>query len=364
MEETEISLGKQITIFEDQELGRGTYGMVCKALYSDLPCAAKLLSPILFKFSDRAPESSTASRFNQDSKLLCAIHHPYIVQYFDVYIQYETKRSVLLMELMDESLASFLVRSPKTLPIHLQVEFCHNVIQALAYLHSNNIIHRDLTGNNVLISAGSRAKVTDHGMMKIVDSQLESSPRFKQMTTPDSIPYMPPEAFKHPPSYSNLLDIFSFGVLSLQIITREFPQPSASRVSEIERRESNFSSVEMDHVLLPIIKSCLKDRDILRPPAQHLCRKLNHLRDSRLCEDSRLKREQSLQEIDSIRKELKTFQTKNRELESQLENVRIENTQLCRLITKRSDNISSRLQQRGGEIQGIIISMNLSCNFI
>ena len=51
------------------------------------------------------------------------------------------------------------------------------VALALAYLHSNAIIHRDLSSNNVLlIGEGSRAKVTDFGMSKLMDMNPRMTP--------------------------------------------------------------------------------------------------------------------------------------------------------------------------------------------
>ena len=44
---------------------------------------------------------------------------------------------------------------------------CHDIALALVYLHSNGLIHRDLMGNNVLMIAGTRAKITDFGMSKL-----------------------------------------------------------------------------------------------------------------------------------------------------------------------------------------------------
>ena len=73
------------------------------------------------------------------------------------------------MELMDESLTRFLGRSTAPLPYHSQLNICHDVSLALSYLHSNAIIHRDLSSNNVLlIGEGSRAKVTDFGISKLL----------------------------------------------------------------------------------------------------------------------------------------------------------------------------------------------------
>ena len=70
------------------------------------------------------------------------------------------------MELMDSSLSHFLKESPIPLPFHVQVNICHDIIFALFFLYSSGVIHRDLSGNNVLIGK-VRAKVTDFGMASL-----------------------------------------------------------------------------------------------------------------------------------------------------------------------------------------------------
>ena len=72
------------------------------------------------------------------------------------------------MELMDESLTSYLERPPNhlPLPLHVQVDIGHDVTQALSHLHNHGILHRDLSSNNVLLIGNRRAKVTDFGMAK------------------------------------------------------------------------------------------------------------------------------------------------------------------------------------------------------
>lgn len=333
---------QQVAILEERELGRGNYGRVCKAMCDDLPCAAKLLNPKIFQFS--TADLDGLERFHRDCEMLHSTLHPCIVQYMDAYVQANTGQAILLMELMDESLTSFLDKSLSPLPIYVQIDLCYDAVQALSYLHSNGIVHRNLTGQNVLVRAGSRAKVTDFGMMKMIRSQQASNPHLKHMTVPASASYMPPEVFRFPPSYSDQIDVFSFGVIALQTMTRQFPQPSPSKVSEIERRKSDIGLVELEHVLLPLTLSCLKDTDILRPTAAQLCRKLRQLRDSLKYNRSHLKREEALQEIDSIRRELKEVQKENEDLVAELESVRLENIQLTKLISKCSENNSSNVQ--------------------
>ena len=144
---------QRVELLRTEELGVGSYGVVCKAMCDDLPCAAKILHPALFQFT--APGATSVMRkFEQECHLLSAIKHPHIVQYLGTYQDPESKLPVLLMELMDESLTRFLERFNEPLPYHTEVNLCHDIALALSYLHSNGIVHRDLSSNNVLLIAG------------------------------------------------------------------------------------------------------------------------------------------------------------------------------------------------------------------
>ena len=214
---------RTVQLIKTEPLGTGSYGAVYKARCDDLPCAGKILHPTLFQSND--PGAMTIMRrFQQECSFLRAIRHPNIVQYLGSYQDPETRLPVLLMELMDDSLTRFLERSQQLLPYHIQVNICHDITLALSYLHSNEIIHRDLSSNNVLlIGAGNRAKVTDFGMAKLFN--INQSAMTPLTMCPGTLAYMSPEALDDPPIYTKKLDTFSFGVLDIQIITRQFPDP-------------------------------------------------------------------------------------------------------------------------------------------
>ena len=285
----ELSYGS-VQIYDKEVLGIGSYGKVCKAKCGQLPCAAKLLHDTLFQDNDPGTRN-LVTKFLQECQFLSTIKHPNIVQYLGTATDPQSRRPVLLMELMDESLTRFLERLTGPLPYHSQLNICHDVALALAYLHSNSINHRDLSSNNVLlIGEGSRAKVTDFGMSKLMDM----NPRMTPLTqVPGTPAYMPPEALISPPHYSNKLDCFSCGVLALQIITRNFPNPGdatryvddprfpTGRVSihypETERRKKDIDLIEPSPLRL-IALHCLKDRDTERPSADELCGRLASLK--------------------------------------------------------------------------------------
>ena len=153
-----------------------------------------------------------------------------------------------------------------------------------------------MSSNNVLLIAGSRAKVTDFGMSRLTNaaaSHLASMTKY-----PGTPAYMPPEALDEPPVYSEKLDCFSFGVLTIQVITQQFPKPmdrfqtmelahpiQPSRryqarvlVPEHECRQSHISLIPEAHPLQPIALNCIQDSDAERPTAEQLCKTLEQFK--------------------------------------------------------------------------------------
>ena len=284
---------KTIILFKDQNLGIGSYGAVCKAKCDDLLCAAKIIHPTLFdptELHQIAPNREhrlPIRRFQLECEFLSTVRHPNIVQYLGTHQDPDTRLPVLLMELMDDSLTHFLESSTQLIPYHIQVNICHDITLALSFLHSNGIIHRDLSSNNVLLIGNVRAKVTDFGMARLGDQ----NPRATQLTftmCPGTDVYMPPEAVKDNPVYTEKIDCFSFGVIIVQIVTQQFPKPGDRRkeiqfnqpglppivevpVSELERRQNHIDEMDPNHPLKQIALNCLKDRDVERPSAQQLC---------------------------------------------------------------------------------------------
>ena len=291
MTTSELGYGA-VEVYSEETLGVGSYGTVCKAKCGQLPCAAKLLHDTMFGNNDPGIQRFV-ERFEQECQFLRMIKHPNIVQFLGTVREPQSQRLALLMELMDESLTRFLERSTGPLPYHTQLNICHGVALALAYLHSNDIIHRDLSSNNVLlIGEGSRAKVTDFGMSKLIGMNPRMTPA--QTLCPGTPVYMPPEALVNPPRYSNKLDCFSHGVLTIQIVTRQFPNPTDATttvedarsptgeinipVPERERRKKDIDLVDPNHPLLPLALHCLKERATLRPSADELCGRLATLK--------------------------------------------------------------------------------------
>ena len=313
-----------IGLYKSESLGSGSYGGVCKATCDGLLCAAKIMHPTLFDLRDPGT-ASYLRKFREECHLLSLARHPNVVQYLGTYTDPDTRLPVLLMELCDESLTAFLERSPGPLSYHIQVNMAHDIALALVYLHSNGLIHRDLTGNNVLMIAGIRAKITDFGMSKLATV----NPRMTALTLcPGNVLYMSPEALDEAKSYTSKLDVFSFGVIVVQILTRQFPNPtdrfrfvSVSEfeeqvrvlVPDAERRQAHLRLIADSHALKPLALQCLKKKENERPSAQQLSERLSELKQSSRYTESREQAEHS-SEIEQLQLQLRSLtDTKARE---------------------------------------------------
>ena len=327
----------RIELYKSESLGSGSYGGVCRAKCDGLPCAAKIMHPTLFDLRDPGT-ASYLERFEGECRLLSLARHPNVVQYLATYRDPETRLPVLLMELFDESLCRFLERSPGPLPYHIELNISHDIALALVYLHSNGLIHRDLTANNVLMIAGVRAKVTDFGMSKLASV----NPRVTPMAMcPGNLQYMSPEALEEPPSYTEKLDIFSFGVLLVQIMTRQFPDAGSRfqvvndprypdgvvriTVPETQRRSAHLKLISGTHPLKAMALNCLKVKEMERPSAYHLSNSLSELKGAPQYAESKQQSqtgEGNGQEVGSLRRQVRDLQQRDQEQRQEIEQQR------------------------------------------
>ena len=298
-----------IKLMKDEVLGSGSYGTVYKASCDDLVCAAKIMHHIT------VDQSTQKGRFENEYEFLTSLRHPNIVLFLGFSMDQDTNFPILLMELMDESLTWFLESGLEPLPFHIEVNICHDVAMALSFLHSNGIIHKNLSSNNVLMIGNVRAKITDFSMGKLWNTSTNQGTLSKH---PSCSVYMPPEGDTN---YSNKLDCFSFGVLSIQILTGHYPQPSDPfqvvevknqqlRVPERERRKCHLDLISSDHLILPLALNCIQDKEVNRPLSSAICARLLDIKKSSQYTETIFKasnKKNVLEDIDMLVREMQYF---------------------------------------------------------
>ena len=181
---------------------------------------------------------------------------------------------ILVMEKMQENLRQFLNRWKNKLPLPKQLRMSLEIIRGVAFLHQQTppLVHRDLNDKNVMFSFEGVIKIGDFGQSKLKkDLYLTTG-------TPGMVLFMPPEALKdHEIKYNESLDIFSVGVLMLEIGTQQEPLVNLRGIGvirEVDRREKDLKALGEEHPLRQPVLLCLKDNPKERPKASDLQREV------------------------------------------------------------------------------------------
>ena len=185
------------------------------------------------------------------------------------------------MERMNENLRCFLERNRGKLTIQRQIRISHEITQGVAFLHQLTppMVHRDLNDKNVMVTFDGIVKIGDFGQSRLKQDLYLTSDQ------PGMVIFMPPEVLGDGNSkYDESLDIFSLGVLMLEIATQEQPVPSLTGIGtipEIIRREKHIQKLGDLHPLKPFIVLCLADDRKERPKAAEMQMVLERLEEVR-----------------------------------------------------------------------------------
>ena len=184
-----------------------------------LICAGKKIHEVLLD-ADNAGVQDICRKYVQECQLMSRLCHPNITQFIGLCFLDNAQVPLLLMEKLEGSLDDLLETVPN-IPMVLVRSLLEDVAKGLLYLHLHNpqIVHRDLTAKNVLLTLSLVAKITDFGNSRIVNLQPGQLARTLSCA-PGTLVYMPPEALTSTSRYGPSLDIFSFGHLALYSLTQ------------------------------------------------------------------------------------------------------------------------------------------------
>ena len=231
----------------DERLGIGGWAEVRVA---NLKVAAKCLhDQLIYDYHRRL--------FRREMDVAARVSHPNLLRFLGARLE---GGMAILTEFMPTSLRALVNRGPEhRLSLQHIVSIAIDVACDLNYLHHmtpDPIIHRDLSSANVLLqptpNGGWLAKVSDYGTANF-QSQLRTE-------NPGSPVYTAPES-NNPALQTPKMDIYSFGVLLVEMCTCEFPAP--------ERRAELIDSIEYPR-LVNLIMQCLNEDKERRPTASQL----------------------------------------------------------------------------------------------
>ncbi|HET7791642.1 MAG TPA: serine/threonine-protein kinase [Gemmatimonadales bacterium] len=199
-------------------LGQGGFAAVFRAREKDLnrDVAVKVLD------LGSSPSPTLAERFVREAQTIARLEHPNIVPIYDV-----GKRDDLLylsMRCVDGPSLRQLLTTHKRLSVGDAARLTRQVADALAYAHSQGVVHRDVKPDNILLDSRGHVLVTDFGIAKVVQdvAQVGSS----ELTTEGMIigtpQYMSPEQAAGE-KVDARSDIYSLGIVLYQMLAGAAP---------------------------------------------------------------------------------------------------------------------------------------------
>jgi serine/threonine protein kinase len=162
-------------------------------------------------------------RFAQECKIARKLDHPHMVRVFDYGL--DGNKPYLVMEYVDgESLRARIERKGR-LPEAEAVRLIGQVGQALHWAHRRKIIHRDVKPDNVLLTRDGKAKLSDLGVVKDLDSDEALTQGATCLGTPQ---FMAPEQFRDARSVGPVSDVYALAATLYVAVTGEMPFTSRS----------------------------------------------------------------------------------------------------------------------------------------
>ncbi|KAH8304659.1 hypothetical protein KR018_012165 [Drosophila ironensis] len=234
------------------KIGEGSTGTVCIA--TDKSTGRQ----VAVKKMDLRKQQRRELLFNE-VVIMRDYHHPNIVETYSSFLVND--ELWVVMEYLEGGALTDIVTHSRMDEEQIAT-VCKQCLKALAYLHSQGVIHRDIKSDSILLAADGRVKLSDFGFCAQVSQEL---PKRKSLV---GTPYwMSPEVISRLP-YGPEVDIWSLGIMVIEMVDGEppfFNEPPLQAMRRI--RDMQPPNLKNAHKVSPRLQSFL-DRMLVRDPAQ------------------------------------------------------------------------------------------------
>ncbi|XP_047124111.1 mitogen-activated protein kinase kinase kinase 2 isoform X1 [Hydra vulgaris] len=272
MDEFHVESIDDFKLKKEKVLGTFAYGKVylCTDENTGKKLAVKCIEIGNVDNNDKAKKE--VEKFRHEISLFKKLNHERVVEY---YTSSCTSTTIsIVMEFMEGGSLYDKISKEGALDERTASEKSYQILDGLMYLHSKNIIHRDIKGANILLDLDGNCKLADFGISKQIQT-IRSQAGCKTST---GTPYwMSPEVIKagvNDVEYGKKADIWSFGCTVLEMLTTKppwFELPPMSAIFHIATRPTvphlpDNSSTSC----VTFVNDCFISDPALRPNASQL----------------------------------------------------------------------------------------------
>ncbi|XP_021865799.1 LEAF RUST 10 DISEASE-RESISTANCEUS RECEPTOR-LIKE PROTEIN KINASE-like 1.2 [Spinacia oleracea] len=217
-----------------KELGKGGFGTVYHGILDD---GREVAVKRLYEKQDKQ-----VVQFMNELEILTRLDHKHLVKLYGCTIRSSPELVLVYEYVPNGTLADHLhghKAKLRSLPWPIRLRIAIETASALVYLHSSDIIHRDVKTKNILLDINCSVKVADFGLSRLFPLDVSHV-----STTPQGSPgYVDPE-YQQCYQLTNKSDVYSFGVVLAEIISGK---PAVDR--NRNRQEINLSHLAINRIL-------------------------------------------------------------------------------------------------------------------
>ncbi len=242
-----------------KEVGRGSFGEVW--LVRDEQLDLEVALKVYIALDERGLEE-----FKGEYKNTYALNHPNLLHatYFGV----DEKRPYLVMPYCPASAVGLLGEMDEG----MAWRFLRDVAGGLAYLHGQDILHRDIKPDNILRNEAGDFVITDFGISLRMRSTLRrnSTRQMQQGEMSGTIGYMGPELFGKKAEAVKATDIWALGASLYELLSGELPFMGQGGVMQLHGAEIPEIPERYGKELQEVLEACLSRECWDRPTAEQL----------------------------------------------------------------------------------------------
>ncbi|XP_051846592.1 mitogen-activated protein kinase kinase kinase 19 [Antechinus flavipes] len=208
-------------------LGKGAYGTV----YCGLTSQGQLIAvkQVALDTSDQVANEREYQKLQEEVDLLKVLKHVNIVAYLGTCL--EKNLVSIFMEFVPGGSISSIISRFGPLPEMVISKYTKQILQGVAYLHENCVVHRDIKGNNVMLMPTGIIKLIDFGCARRLAYVSLTGTHSEMLKSMHGTPYwMAPEVINES-GYGRKSDIWSIGCTVFEMATGKPPLASMDRMA-------------------------------------------------------------------------------------------------------------------------------------
>lgn len=208
-------------------VGRGTFGIVHKAKIKNEDKSNSILYAIKEILMDKEKEGFPITAL-REIMILKRLKHKNIIDLIEIVVN-SKRGAFLVFDYMDHDLSGLIKRKINfSVPIIKYI--LYNTLEGLSYLHSNNIIHRDLKSSNILVNNKGEIKIADFGLARSFNPNLKKNFTNRVVT----LWYRSPELLLGSREYDEAVDIWALGCVFSELLKGGVPFHAAREYDQLQ----------------------------------------------------------------------------------------------------------------------------------